>query len=233
MKRRKSKETKTEEAARGAPATQAVEAEEVAEPNRTNAPITAEPGEVENEGATPEQPADTVESLRTKVAELENNLLRAKADYQNLQRRAAKEHTEAVRYANGELMKSLLGVVDDFERSLAAAESSDENQAVVDGVRLVYENFRKALRSHGLEEIDAWHRPFDPHIHEAIMQQPTADHPPGTVIDEVVKGYSLCDRVLRPSRVIVSKALEPEQASESRVSAGGKNESDRNEDAEE
>jgi len=152
--------------------------------------------------------ADVVTELQAKVAKLEDALLRAKADFQNLQRTSAVERTDAIRYANAELMKLLVRVVDDFERSLAAASNPDNLQAVVEGVRLVYENLRKALADHGLEPIEALHRPFDPNIHEALLHQPTEEHPPGTVVEQIAKGYRLRDRVVRPAKVIVAK--EPE-----------------------
>jgi molecular chaperone GrpE len=107
-----------------------------------------------------------------------------------------------------------LGVVDDFERSLSAAESSDNAKAVVDGVRLVYENLMKALRAYGLETINALHEPFDPHVHEAVMQQPSEDYQPGTVIEEIARGYRLRDRILRPTKVIVAQAVKKEPAEE-------------------
>ncbi len=148
--------------------------------------------------------------LRAKVEELEDRLLRAQADAQNLRRRSAVQQSAAVQFANSELLKSLLGVLDDFERSLAATETSDNLKAVVDGVRLVHQNLIQALRSQGLHTIDALHEPFDPNVHEAIMQQPSADYPAGTVVEEIAKGYRLHDRVLRPAKVVVSK--EPSDA---------------------
>lgn len=153
--------------------------------------------------------ADSVAELQAKIVKLEDALLRAKADFQNLQRRAAAEHADAFRYANAELMKLLVKVMDDFERSLAAASKPDNLQAVVEGVRLVYENLSKALSDHGLEPIEALHRPFDPNVHEALLHQPSAKHPPGTVIEQIAKGYRLRDRVVRPAKVIVSKTVEP------------------------
>jgi molecular chaperone GrpE len=161
------------------------------------------------------EPVDPVERLEAKVASLEDSLLRAKADYQNLQRRIALDRAEAISYANAELMKSLLGVIDDFERSLEAAETSGNLEAVVDGVRLVYENLIKALGMHGLERIVALHRPFDPNFHEAMMQQPSADCAPGSVMEEIARGYRLRDRVLRPAKVVVSKVPEDKQAATS------------------
>ncbi len=158
---------------------------------------------------------DTLESLQARIDKLTDSLLRAKADYKNLERRGTVERSEAIRFANAELMRSLLGVMDDFERSLEASASTDSTSALTDGVRLIYENMLKAMTSHGLEPIDALHRPFDPSVHEAMMQQPSAEFPPGTVIQELARGYQLRDRVLRPSKVIVSAAAARSDTSDS------------------
>lgn len=160
------------------------------------------------EAAVAPEPEDTVESLREKVAALEDNLLRAKAEFLNAQRRQEKSRQDAVRYANADLMRPLLCVLDDFDRSLEAAKQADNTEAVVEGVRLVYENLKKELTNQGLEEIDAIDQPFDPHVHEAVLQQPVADREPNTVIEQVARGFRLHDRVLRPAKVIVSKAVE-------------------------
>jgi len=159
--------------------------------------------------------ADAAEALQARVDALENSLLRAKADYQNLQRRTATERVDAVWLANADIMRSLVGVLDDLERSLAAARNLEGKDAVIDGVRLVHTNLMQALRMHGLEPIDALHEPFDPQIHEAMLQQPSAVYPPGSVIEEIARGYRLRGRVVRPSKVIVSKAAEPPADGES------------------
>ena len=142
---------------------------------------------------------DPVQELREKVERLEDGLLRAKADYQNAQRRSCIERAEAIRYANADVMKSLLSVLDDFDRPLAAGEGSEDRAALLEGVRMMYGNLNKALQDHGLAAISARHEPFDPSIHEAVMQQPSEDFPTGTVIEEVARGYRLHDRVLRAS----------------------------------
>lgn len=160
----------------------------------------------------PAEPLDPIEALEARVEELTDKLARARADHQNAHRRNAIERAQVIRYANAEAMKSLLGILDDFDRSLTAADSSDNLQAVIEGVRLVHQNLTKALRDHGLERIAALHEPFDPEVHEALMQQPSTEFPSGTVISEVAKGYRLHDRVLRPSKVIVSKEPDGEEA---------------------
>jgi len=167
-------------------------------------------------GAQTAPETDAAGELKARAEALEDSLFRARADYQNLQRRSATERAEAVRFANAELLRSLVGVLDGFERSLAAASDAASLPAVVEGVRLVYQNLLQALQTHGLERIEALHRRFDPTLHDALMQQPCADHPSGTVIEEVAKGYRLRDRVLRPSKVIVSQAVEATEAREGR-----------------
>lgn len=188
---------------------QAAGAEDVVEntENRNDSDSKAEPQPVE--------PEETIESLREKVVALEDTLLRAKADFVNTQRRNEKSRLEAVRFANADLMRSLLGVLDDFERALDAAGSAEDAKTIADGVRLVHENFKKALCDHGLEAIEAIDKPFDPHVHEAIMQQPVGDRDPNTVIEEVAKGYRLKDRVIRPAKVVVAMAVRsPSEAAE-------------------
>ncbi|MDO8629706.1 MAG: nucleotide exchange factor GrpE [Phycisphaerales bacterium] len=173
---------------------------------------TIEPGADEKIGANALTDAGTesagspaTSELQARIESLEDALLRAKADYQNFQRRATTERIDAVRYANAELMRSLLNAMDDFDRTLAASNDATLD-AIVAGVRLVYENLQKALTDNGLEIIEAKGKPFDPAIHQALMQQPSDEHAPGTVIEQVTRGYRLRDRVLRPARVVVAKA---------------------------
>ena len=176
------------------------------EPGRTplGSDKTEQPVVVESEGAP--SASGSIDALQTKVAALEDALLRAKADYQNLQRRTSIERAEAVRYANGDLMRSLLSVLDDFDRAVESASSSDNLEAVVAGVRLVQQNLSRSLGEAGLEPIEALHQRFDPAIHEAMLQQPTDEYTPGTVIEQIARGYRLRDRVLRPAKVVVAKA---------------------------
>jgi molecular chaperone GrpE len=158
--------------------------------------------------------------LQAKVERLEDSLLRARADLQNAQRRATTERLDAVRYANAQLMKSLVPIVDDFERALSTASQTANEAALVKGVRLVYENLIKALADHGLETIEALDQPFDPTMHEALMQKPTTAVPSGTVVDQVARGYRLGGRVVRPAKVIVAKAPDGGAAVEPEIDNG-------------
>ena len=158
--------------------------------------------------ATEPSASDRVSELQARVDALEDSLLRAKAESQNIQRRATAERNDAIRYANAELMRILIPVLEDFDRTFAAADSADKS--ILEGTRLVHANLVKALRDSGLEPIEAAGETFDPSIHEALMHQSSDEVPPGHVIEQVTRGYRLRDRVLRPARVIVSKASESE-----------------------
>jgi len=163
----------------------------------------------EERAAQTQQPEmSELDQCHARITSLEDSLLRAKADYQNLQRRVTIERIELLRYANADLMRALLGVLDDFDRALEAAKASENIEAVVDGVRLVHQNLVKSLTDAGLEPIEALHQPFDPAIHEALLQQPTDEHQPGTVIEQAARGFKLRDRVLRPAKVVVAKAID-------------------------
>lgn len=153
-----------------------------------------------------ETPQDQMTRLQAKIDELEDQILRAKAETQNIQRRATMERNEAIRFANAELMRTLIPVLEDFDRAFEAAGATDKS--ILEGTRLVHANLIKALRDAGLEPIEAKDEDFNPTIHEALMHQPTNDAPPGRVIDQITRGYRLRERVLRPARVVVAKAPE-------------------------
>ena len=158
---------------------------------------------------------DTVaegESLEERLAAAEakaeehlNDLKRVAADFDNFRKRAARERSETVVFANERLVKELLPVLDDLQRALQAAEEHEE-ATLEEGVRLVHRQLADVLRKAGLAEIET-NGKFDPHVHEALLSQPSeADE--GSVIEVLQKGYRLGDRVLRPARVVVAAPTE-------------------------
>lgn len=168
------------------------------------------PGEAEAHDQNAEAPeALGDENFSADAAQWRDKYLRAKAELVNFQRRAEKDRSDALRYAYAPLVRSLLPIIDDLERVIASGEEHKDNaQAILDGVRLVFENFVKSLREHQVERIEAQGEPFDPAVHEAMMEQPSAEHAERTVLQEVARGYRLHDRVLRPAKVIVSKPMD-------------------------
>lgn len=152
-------------------------------------------------GAAPEPAA---ESLERELKELRDRNLRLMAESQNAQKRLERDKQEALRYAEFDFARALLPILDDLERTLDAARTGADLKAVTEGVRIVHEHLLQILRERGIQPIDAAGRPFDPTHHEALMQQPSSDHPAGTVIQEAARGYTMHERTLRPARVIVS-----------------------------
>jgi molecular chaperone GrpE len=161
-----------------------------------------------------------IEELRTQAAKAKEHwgqLLRTAADFENFKKRAARERTEASRYATEGLLQKLLPVLDNLEMALGATELTPNaaSAALQTGVKMVHQQFKSALAEVGLEEIDARGKAFDPKEHEAVSQQETRELAEGQVVQQLRKGYRLHDRLLRPAAVIVAKppsAPAPEDA---------------------
>jgi molecular chaperone GrpE len=185
MSRKKKEKSQTDTA-------QATELDERPE-TAAEAPEAAQAERVE-EKLTPEQ----------EIEKLRDENLRLVAELRNVTQRAQREKQEALRYAEADFAKELLIVLDDLERTQESARTASRVQAVADGVRIVYEHFLKVLRGKEIEPIEALGKPFDPHWHEAMMQQPSEEHPAGTVMQELARGYQMRDRVIRPAKVVVS-----------------------------
>jgi molecular chaperone GrpE len=159
--------------------------------------------------AAPPGAAGASESLEADVArerdELLGRLQRLGADFQNYQKRVQKDIAHARQFANEALIRSLLGVLDDMERALEAARANHaRDDPLLTGMQMVHDKALRALGEFGLEPIEAEGRPFDPEHHAAMLQEPTREHPPQTVLREVQRGYTLKGRTLRPAGVVVS-----------------------------
>jgi molecular chaperone GrpE len=166
---------------------------------------TGQTGAADEVSAAPAaEPESELDALRREIGELKDKNLRLLAEVQNQQKRFAREKQDALRYAEADFAKELLVILDDFERTQESAKSATDAKAVAEGVRIVYDHFLKVLQQRGITTIESVGKPFDPNIHEALMQQPSADAAPGTVLHEAARGYKMHDRVLRSARVIVS-----------------------------
>ncbi|HEX9402422.1 MAG TPA: nucleotide exchange factor GrpE [Anaeromyxobacter sp.] len=153
---------------------------------------------------------ETLERLK----EEHDRYLRAAADHDNYKKRAAKERDEVQKFGNERLLKDLFPVVDGLDRALAAAPPDDP---LVEGVRLVRASLEQALAKHGVSSFSALGEKFDPAHHEALLQVPTREKPPGTVVLEHARGFRLNDRLVRPAMVGV--AVEPPAADPTRPSS--------------
>ncbi|MBV8130000.1 MAG: nucleotide exchange factor GrpE [Planctomycetaceae bacterium] len=148
-------------------------------------------------------PSEEIDLLQKERDELKNQVLRSQADFANYQKRARQQADEVRTYAIGNLAQDVLGAIDNLERAIEALRAS-ANQGITSGLDMVQKQLLGILAKYGVEPIAALEQPFDPNFHEAIMQQPSAEHPEGTIVAELGKGYKIHDRVLRPSKVAVS-----------------------------
>ncbi|MCK6455955.1 MAG: nucleotide exchange factor GrpE [Phycisphaerae bacterium] len=160
-------------------------------------------------------PDRQIEQLRQELASLNDKYLRAKAETVNVSRRLNEERAEAVRLAHASFVRDLLKVVDDLERTRTFLKDRSDDDALATGVRMIYDDLMKVLRDHGVEPMESVGRPFDPTRHEALMQQDSTEHPPGTVVAELSRGYMIRDRVLRAARVAVARTPEAKAAADS------------------
>jgi molecular chaperone GrpE len=166
------------------------------------------------EGETPSDDGEEhmqVEQLLQQVAyykeqaeQTHAQYLHALADLENFRRRARKEKEDAVKYATLPLLESLLPVMDNFERALAARDHHDNVQLLKEGVEIVYRQLSAALSQAGIRLIESKGKVFDPHEHHAVMQVADDRVESGIVVEELQAGYRLHDRVIRPSMVKIS-----------------------------
>ncbi|HET6430273.1 MAG TPA: nucleotide exchange factor GrpE [Phycisphaerae bacterium] len=171
--------------------------DEAAEPS-------AREGDVPEEAPIPAAPED-IAALKSERDDLLSRLQRVSADYLNYQQRARRDLEAATDYANADLIRDILAVLDDMERALeAGATNHAPDDPLLAGMRLVYDKALEVLARYGLRPIEAVGQPFDPTRHEALMQQPSDQHEGEIVLSELQRGYQLKGRVLRPARVIVS-----------------------------
>jgi molecular chaperone GrpE len=165
------------------------------------------------EGGEAPQPdeADDTQSLDDRFAELEQELadardaqLRAIADFQNYKRRSLEEAIKTRELATANLVEKLLPLLDNFERSIAAAEAGADQAAVLDGIRLMDRQLKSALADVNVKPIQAIGQAFDPHYHDAVVSE-ASDEPEGTVLEVLEQGYTMGSRVLRAAKTRVSK----------------------------
>ncbi|MFO0689225.1 MAG: nucleotide exchange factor GrpE [Myxococcota bacterium] len=146
-------------------------------------------------------------------AEQRDQFLRLQAEFDNFRRRSLKEKQESLRYGHQNLVKDLLSAVDNLERALehGAQNAGSEVRGVLDGIALVHREILTAFEKHGVTQLDAQGQTFDPAVHEAIGQIPSAEVAANVVLQVLQKGYVIHDRMIRPSRVLVSREPTPQE----------------------
>jgi molecular chaperone GrpE len=156
-------------------------------------------------GTSADDEATQLARLRQEISDAKDRELRTLAELENYRKRARRELEDERRFAHQHLLLDLLPVLDNVGRAIEAAEKAAEAAAVTAGFKMVAQQLEQVLTRYHCTRIEALHQPFDPHRHQAIMQQPSDEYPPGTVLLVAQQGYQLHDRVLRPAQVIVSE----------------------------
>lgn len=147
---------------------------------------------------------EELEQLKKEKEELFDKYLRLHAEFENFRKRTQREIERFKEIANEAIIKEILPVIDNFERAIESVKENNNLESFAEGVKLIHKQLKEVLKKFGVEEIDAVGKEFDPNVHEAIMQV-EHEEKDNVVIQEVQKGYKLRGKLLRPSKVIVSR----------------------------
>ena len=162
-----------------------------------------------SDGEEGESLSDAIEALRGELAEAKQEVLYARADTQNVRRRMEKDVTDARTYAATGFARDILSVADNLARAVdsipEALREDDKFKGLVAGIEATRRELDKVLGQHGVTRVAAKGLPLDPNVHQAMMEVPTADAEPGTIVQEMQSGYMIKDRLLRPAMVGVAK----------------------------
>jgi molecular chaperone GrpE len=148
---------------------------------------------------------DEIEKLTNQIAALNDRILRQAAEFDNFKRRNAKERIELVQTAGKEVITDLLDVLDDSERAQLQMEKTEDLAQLKEGIRLVFAKLRNTLSAKGLKPMEVKGKDFNPDMHEAITEIEAGEDMQGKVVDEIIKGYYLNDKIIRFAKVVVGR----------------------------
>lgn len=177
------------------------------EDEETVVEVEVESPEEVREGPTREELIGTIEKLRGEAQAARDRMLRIAADADNTRKRAIKERDEAIKFGQEDLLRELLPALDNLERTLAHIPSDTEDPVILglkEGLAMILKQFQDSLAKYDLTGFSAVGEVFDPARHEALNKMETDQAPPGTVLEEMHRGYMLHDRLLRPALVTVA-----------------------------
>ena len=154
----------------------------------------------------PVEEESELEKLKAELEDQKDKFIRKVAEFDNFRRRSAKEKVELIQTAGKEVITDLLDVLDDCDRAQKQIEKSEDNKEIKDGVLLVFNKLRNILSAKGLKPMQTIHEEFNPDLHEAITEiSAPNDNLKGKILDEVVKGYYLNDKIIRHAKVVIGK----------------------------
>ncbi|MBN1637893.1 MAG: nucleotide exchange factor GrpE [Ignavibacteriales bacterium] len=166
--------------------------------------------EITEEEKQMDELTEEIEKLKAEKEELKNLLLRKAAEFENYKRRSEADFAQIIKYAAEPIILKILSVFDDFERSISHIEEENNFNSTKEGLKLLFEKFNKTLNDIQIKKINSKGTLFDVNLHDALMQQVDDSIPENTVIEEIEPGYMYKDKVIRHSKVIVSKHSDEE-----------------------
>ena len=144
------------------------------------------------------------DAVNEKLKEAEDRILRISADFENSKKRLTSRAEETVKFANEKIILDIFPVVDDLDRAVSSLDQGHDTKSIQEGLHMVQKTFHKILEQSGVKPIESLNQMFDPNLHEAVGEV-ESDEEEGEVVDEVQRGYLLNGRLIRPSRVRISK----------------------------
>lgn len=180
-----------------------------------------------------EEETSADEQLRTELAQAQEEAkthqeqyLRTLADMENLRKRTQREKEDLAKFANENILREILPVIDNLERAVEHADQGDNGDGLLEGVQMTLTQFSQVLTKFGVEPIESLGEQFDPAFHQAMGQLESADQPPNTVVQQMQKGYHLNERLLRPAFVMVAKAPAEPAPEEDKTEENNESETD-------
>jgi len=142
--------------------------------------------------------------LQAELKDAQERILRAQADFDNFRRRTRQDKEDLAKYASSKVITGILPVVDNFERAIGISREAQDFDSLFKGVEMIFRQLEQVLEQEGVTTMNTVGQPFNPEFHQAIMQVDSDEHEEGFVVEEIMKGYMLKDKVLRPAMVKVS-----------------------------
>ena len=154
---------------------------------------------------SPDEVPDNSGTIQGELQVSQDKYLRLAAEFENYKRRAQRDQSDSLRFANESLLKNLLPIIDNLERAILCAKEAGTSGPLLEGVELTHKQFLETVGKFGVRQVSSKGKTFDPAIHQAVVQVESENVAPNTVVEEFQKGYYLRDRILRPAMVSVAK----------------------------
>ncbi len=168
-------------------------------------------GDESNPAVEPEVQPDPLAVAQAEIERWKDLAYRIQAELDNFRKRTARDMQEARSFANADLLRSLLTILDNFEMGIEAARAESEKSVIFMGMSMVQRQVKDFLTEQGVTEVEALGKTFDPNVHDAVAQEPSAEQPEGIVLRVGRRGFRMKERLLRPASVVVSSGPQKDE----------------------